>query len=210
MIFTVNVQSRRGVMPDIGLESSVLAIRDIKLFVPKRHVDGRGWFCETWNCERYATHGVDVDFVQDNHSFSRYRGVLRGFHFQRPPLAQGKLVRVPRGRVLDVVVDIRSGSPTFGKSVAIQLSADEGQQLWVPPGFAHAFLTLSDNVDVVYKVTAPHSPDREAGIRWDDPALCIAWPLEPGRSPMLSSKDAALPLLHELDDLDELFPYGEY
>jgi dTDP-4-dehydrorhamnose 3,5-epimerase len=209
MMFAMDAWER-GMTSDASLDSIALTIPDVRLLVPKRYVDERGFFSETWNRDQYAAHGVDAMFVQDNHSFSRHEGTLRGFHFQRPPLAQGKLVRVVRGMVLDVVVDLRMGSPTFRQSVSVRLSADAWNQLWVPPGFAHAFLTLSENVEFLYKVTAPYSRDCEAGIRWDDPALAIDWPIESGTSPMLSAKDATLPLLREIDDLSTLFPYGEF
>lgn len=171
------------------------AISDVLLIEPVRHGDARGFFSEVWSRPALAEHGLAVDFVQDNHSLSREVGVLRGLHFQRPPSAQGKLVRVVRGAILDVAVDIRQGSPTYGKSVAVELSASNWRQLWVPRGFAHGFVTLEPDTEVLYKVDAGYDRATDAGILWNDPALGIDWPVA---SPILSEKDRAAPRLAEI------------
>lgn len=168
---------------------------------PRRFGDQRGWFSETYKRDAFADAGITDDFVQDNESFSAPVGTLRGLHYQLPPHAQAKLVRVLRGSILDVAVDIRRSSPTFGRHVAVVLSADEGNQLYVPAGFAHGFCTLDDDVHVVYKVTARYAPETERAIRWDDPALGIDWPGLDGREPVLSDKDAVAPLLADQPDL---------
>jgi dTDP-4-dehydrorhamnose 3,5-epimerase len=169
----------------------------VHLITPKRFGDARGWFAETYNRKTFQALGIDVDFCQDNHSMSAAVGVLRGLHFQRPPHAQDKLVRCVRGRIFDVAVDIRSGSPTFGKWFAAELSAENGQQLFVPVGFAHGFITLEPNTEVEYKVSAPYAPSDEAGIIWNDSKLAISWPLPP-TGPSLSDKDKRLPPLAQL------------
>jgi len=168
----------------------------VKLVKPRRFGDERGWFVETYNAERYAGLGIDVTFVQDNHSMSRDPGVLRGLHWQAPPHAQDKLVRCVRGSIWDVAVDVRRGSPTFGRWVSAELSADNGHQLFVPVGFAHGFVTLEPGTEVEYKVSSLYAPAAESGIRWDDPTLNLPWPLV-GRSPILSPKDEILPDLNE-------------
>ena len=165
---------------------------------PDVHGDERGFFLETWNQRRYLEAGFpDVRFVQDNHSRSM-RGVLRGLHFQRKH-PQGKLVQVVTGSVYDVAVDLRPGSPTFGQWLGTELTADNHRQLWIPPGFAHGFCVLSEHADFQYKCTDFYRPDDEGGIRWNDPQLGVAWPLE---TPMLSAKDEALPLLAQLSEHD--------
>lgn len=166
----------------------------IKLIRPRRFGDERGWFSETYHSDKYRALGMDVAFVQDNHSLSRTPWVLRGLHFQTPPYAQDKLVRCLKGRIWDVAVDVRQGSPTFGRWVAAELSEENGFQLFVPVGFAHAFLTLTPDAEVAYKVSAPYAPECDGGLIWNDPAVNIAWPLE-GGSPVLSDKDARLPAL---------------
>ncbi len=164
------------------------------IITPKRHADGRGWFSETFHEERLRQIGMPERFVQDNQSNSKRAGTLRGLHFQVPPAAQAKLVTVPKGRILDVVVDVRLGSPTYGKHTAIELSAQSGQQLYIPIGFAHGFLTLEDDVTVLYKVTGYYAQTQDTGIRWDDPDIAIHWPCD--RAEMtISSKDQQLPLL---------------
>jgi dTDP-4-dehydrorhamnose 3,5-epimerase len=157
--------------------------------------DDRGLFRELWQEREFAKHGIDLPFVQDNHSRS-VKHVLRGLHFQRPPHAQGKLVCVLNGAVLDVAVDIRRGSPTFGQHVSAELSAENGHALWVPPGFAHGFVVLSDIAHVMYKVTDVYAPHCDAGITWDDPDLGIDWGIA---VPLLSPKDARLPRLRDVD-----------
>jgi len=174
-----------------------LAIPEVLLLEPKRFGDERGFFSETYSRRALAECGIACDFVQDNHSLSRQAGVVRGLHFQAPPAAQGKLVRVPRGAVLDVAVDIRHGSPTFGRHVLAVLSAENWRQMWVPPGFAHGFCTLEPDTEVLYKVDAYYDPKAERGIAWDDPALGIGWPVTAAEA-VLSDKDRRLPALAEL------------
>lgn len=183
-----------------------LAIPEVLLIEPARHGDARGFFSEVWKRSALAAAGIGAQFVQDNHSYSRDAGVLRGLHFQRPPHAQGKLVRVVRGRILDIVVDIREGSPTYGQHVTAELSVENWQQLWVPRGFAHGLITLEPDTEVLYKVDAEYNRDADSAIAWDDPALGIAWPLPPG-GPILSEKDAKAPRLAEAG---VLFPRGSW
>lgn len=163
--------------------------------IPARHGDARGWFTESYNRARLAEQGIVEDFVQDNHSFSAQRGTLRGVHFQLPPHAQAKIVRCLAGAIWDVAVDLRAGSPTYGKWLAAELTAAAGEQLYIPAGFGHGFLTLTDNAEVAYKASDYYAPDCEAGIAWDDPELAIDWPLA-GTTPVLSGKDTALPRLN--------------
>jgi dTDP-4-dehydrorhamnose 3,5-epimerase len=170
---------------------------------PQRFTDTRGWFSETWNSESFKKIGIVADFCQDNHSASIKSGTIRGIHFQRTPHAQAKLVRCLKGRIFDVAVDLRRASPTFKKWVGVELSADRGNQLFVPAGYGHAFLTLEDDCHVAYKVDAYYAPQADGGIRWDDPELDIQWPIA-GSSPILSEKDAGLPLLA---DCEFDFPY---
>jgi dTDP-4-dehydrorhamnose 3,5-epimerase len=165
---------------------------------PSRFADERGFFSEVWREDRLAEAGVRTRFVQDNHSFSKIRGVLRGMHFQTPPAAQEKLVRVSRGAIFDVAVDIRSASPTFGRWAGLVISASEWNQLFVPAGFAHGFVTLEDDTEVLYKVSAPYAPDLDRTIRFDDPAIGIEWPIEPSAI-VLSDKDRRAPLLAQAD-----------
>jgi dTDP-4-dehydrorhamnose 3,5-epimerase len=173
-----------------------------KLIRPRRFGDERGWFAETYNRKAFAALGVDVDFCQDNHSMSRPVGVLRGLHFQAPPQAQAKLVRCVRGRIWDVAVDVRAGSPTYGQSVSAELSAENGLQLYVPVGFAHGFITLEPDSEVLYKASAFYAPDCEGGLIWDDPDLGLEWPA-PETGPVLSEKDKLLPRLR-----DFVSPFG--
>lgn len=186
------------------MQVETTAIEAVKIVTPKRHGDARGFFMETWSRRGFAAAGIDVDFVQDNHSLSVETGVIRGLHFQIEPSPQGKLVRVVRGSILDVAVDIRVGSPTYGKHVAVELSADNGQQLWVPPGFAHGFCTLEPNTEVVYKVTGYYDPAADKGLAFDDPALGIAWPVGPTAA-IVSDKDRRHPALA---DLPAYFRFG--
>jgi dTDP-4-dehydrorhamnose 3,5-epimerase len=164
----------------------------VLILEPRVHRDARGFFLETWHAERYAAAGVDFPFVQDNHSCSA-RGILRGLHTQLEQ-PQGKLVRVVRGRILDVAVDIRLGSPTFGRYAAVELDDEEFRQMWVPPCFAHGFLVLSDVAEVHYKCTDFYHPSSELCIRWDDPEIGIPWPVD---APELSRKDREAPTLAE-------------
>ena len=169
-----------------------------RIIIPKRHVDERGWFSETFHEKQLRDLGITCDFVQDNQSYSKRTGTLRGMHFQIPPAEQIKLVSVLRGRVLDVVVDVRRGSPTFGKHISTELSAESGRQLYVPAGFAHGFLTLEDDVTVMYKVSDFYAPAYDGGIRWDDPDVGIRWPIKDSDI-TLSDKDKRLPLLKGFD-----------
>jgi len=175
-----------------------LAIPDVRLFVPRVFRDERGSFAEVYSRRALEAAGLDVTFVQDNHSISHAAGVVRGLHFQREPHAQGKLVRVTRGAVFDVAVDIRLGSPTYGQHVSRVLSAENWAQLWVPVGFAHGYCTLEPETEVIYKVTDDYAPECELGLRWDDPALGISWPVG-AADVILSDKDRALPKLAELE-----------
>lgn len=173
------------------------AIADVKIVTPKIFRDARGFFSETYNARVLAEAGIDAAFVQDNHSLSAEPGVVRGLHFQLEPRAQGKLVRVARGAILDVAVDIRAGSPTWGRHVAVELSAENWRQLWVPPGFAHGFCTLVPDTEVIYKVTDFYAPDHDRAIAWDDPALAITWPVAAGAA-ILSDKDRRAPRLADI------------
>ena len=173
----------------------------VVLLKPRRFADERGWFMETWSVRAAKAAGIDVPFVQDNHSLSRSVGTLRGLHFQTPPRAQAKLVRCTAGRIMDYAVDVRRGSPTWGKSVAAELTAENGHQLFVPVGFAHAFVTLEPDTEVAYKVSDDYAPECDGGIRWDSAG--IDWPLPPSGA-VLSDKDRALP---RLADFDSPFAY---
>jgi dTDP-4-dehydrorhamnose 3,5-epimerase len=168
---------------------------DVLVLTPRRFGDARGWFSETWNAKAMAEAGLDLAFVQDNHSRSGAKGTLRGLHYQSPPRAQDKLVRCTRGAILDVAVDIRTGSPTYARWVAVELSAENGRQLFVPKGFLHGFLTLTENAEVQYKCTDFYAPDHDGAVRWDDPAIGIDWGVT---SPILSDKDARAPLLADI------------
>lgn len=167
-------------------------IQGVKLITPRRFTDGRGWFAETWSSKT-----LDVAFCQDNQSLSLKSGTIRGLHFQKPPHAQAKLVSVLKGRILDVAVDLRQSSPTFGQHVAVELDAETGAQLFVPAGFAHGFCTLEPGTIVQYKVDAHYAPQADAGINWADEALAIAWPVNPAQA-ILSPKDASLPRLQDI------------
>ncbi len=171
-----------------------LSIPDVKVLSLVRHGDHRGFFSEVYNRKRFGEVGIDIEFVQDNHSLSAERGTMRGLHFQTPPFAQAKLVRVVRGSVFDVAVDLRGGSPTFGRHVTATLSAKEWNQILVPPGFAHGLMTLEPDTEVVYKVSDYYAPDHDRGILWNDQALGINWPIPEGEV-VLSDKDRAQPRL---------------
>jgi dTDP-4-dehydrorhamnose 3,5-epimerase len=173
-------------------------IEDILVIIPARHRDNRGFFSETYRKSFLGDEGVSADLVQDNHVYSAERGVLRGLHFQVPPHAQGKLVRCVRGAILDVSVDIRNGSPTYGHHVAIELSAANWKQLWVPPGFAHGYVTLEPNCEVIYKVTDYYAPDCERGIAWDDPSLGVDWQFAPADL-ILVDRDRLNPRLADIE-----------
>lgn len=165
---------------------------------PRRLIDERGFFSEVWREDWHKRIGLSLCFLQDNHSYSKSRGVLRGLHFQRPPAAQDKLVRVARGSIFDVALDIRRGSSTFGRWAGIVLSASEWNQLLIPKGFAHGFVTLEDDTEVLYKVSELYSREHDCAIRFDDPAVGIEWPIGPAAL-TVSKKDRLAPLLSEID-----------
>jgi dTDP-4-dehydrorhamnose 3,5-epimerase len=173
------------------------ALAQLLVLTPRYFRDERGFFVESYNKRAFAEAvGADFEFVQDNHSRST-KGVLRGLHYQLSPHAQGKLVRVANGEIFDVAVDLRGGSPTFGRWFGTALSAEKGNQLWIPPGFAHGFLTLSETADVLYKATDYYAPDCERTVAWDDPDIAIDWALDV--EPVLSARDAAAPRLAQAE-----------
>ena len=178
-----------------------LAIPEVMLVTTAAFEDARGLFVETYKRSEFAAHGIAGPFVQDNYSHSSSRGVLRGLHYQAAPRVQGKLVFAVRGAIFDVAVDIRRESPTYGRWVGAELTADTRRMLWVPPGFAHGFCVLSEGADVIYKCTDEYALELECAIRWDDPEINISWPVD---HPVLSAKDAAAPLLRELAHEDLL------
>jgi dTDP-4-dehydrorhamnose 3,5-epimerase len=172
------------------------ALPDVMLVTPRRFLDGRGFFSETWNQSRFAEAGIRGPFVQDNHAMSADRGVIRGLHLQIAPNAQGKLVRVVRGSIWDVAVDIRPGSATYGRHASAVLSAENWRQLWIPDGFLHGYCTLEADTEVIYKVTAPWDRQAERGVIWNDPTLAVPWPIDAADA-ILSDKDRLLPRLAE-------------
>jgi dTDP-4-dehydrorhamnose 3,5-epimerase len=179
---------------------------DVHVIVPRRHADARGFLSEIWREDALRNAGIVRRFVQENHTLSRARGTVRGLHFQIGSAAQGKLVRCPRGSILDVAVDIRRGSPTFGRHTGIILSQQNWQQLYVPEGFAHGYCTLEPDTEVIYKVTAYYDPQAERGIAWDDPDIGIAWPVDV-KEAILTERDREWPRLSELADF---FPYPSF
>lgn len=181
----------------MSLDVVSLAISEVKIVRPRKFGDPRGFFSETYNKKLFAEAGIGLDFVQDNQSLSQAAGTVRGLHYQAPPFAQDKLVRVVRGRIFDVAVDIRRGSPTFGRWVGAEISADAWNQILVPIGFAHGFCTLEANTEVIYKVTNYYSGAHDFGIRWNDPDLQIAWPVAEGETE-LSDKDRKQPLFKDV------------
>jgi len=183
-----------------------LSIADVLLCIPKKHTDERGYFSEVYKKSALRNFGVDVEFVQDNFSVSLEKYVLRGLHFQIPPYAQDKLVRVSRGAVLDVAVDLRHGSPTYAKHVSVVLNASEGHQLFIPKGFAHGFCTLEPNTEFCYKVSNEYAPDHDKGLIWNDGACAIDWTLPENVKPIVSNKDEGLP---GLEELPVYFRYGQ-
>lgn len=183
------------------IEVRQTALEGVVEIVPRRFADSRGFFSEVYNADGFREAGIDLVFVQDNHSMSRQRGVLRGLHYQLPPRAQDKLIRVGRGAILDVAVDIRRSSPTFGQWIAIELSAEKWNQLLVPKGFAHGFVTLAENTEVLYKVTDVYSAVHDRAIRYDDPSIAVRWPSELGDL-ILSEKDRKAPALRDADVFD--------
>ncbi len=178
-----------------------LALDGVFEITPRKFGDDRGFFSETWSVAALSGAGIDLDFVQDNHAYSQAAGTFRGLHYQLAPKAQAKLLRVTRGSILDVVVDIRRSSPTFGKWLSVELSADKWNQILVPAGFAHGYLTLEPDTEVQYKVSDTYSPQHERGIRFDDPAIGIAWPLDPATF-QLSDKDSKAPAFADADLFD--------
>jgi dTDP-4-dehydrorhamnose 3,5-epimerase len=172
-------------------------IPDVRVLSTPWFEDERGAFSEVYNAGAWASVGLDVAFMQDNHALSRRAGTLRGLHFQRGDAAQAKLVRVVRGAIWDVAVDLRPGSPWYGRWVAEELSADNRAQLFVPKGFAHGYVTLTADAEVLYKVDAPYAPAAEAGLAWDDPSLAIPWPVPPG-GPVMAARDRTWPRLEAL------------
>jgi len=184
-------------------EFEKIDIPDVILIKPKVFEDERGFFMETYVKEDFEKAGIKVEFIQENHSKSKY-GVLRGLHFQREPYAQSKLVRCIKGKILDVAVDIRKNSPTFAKYISAELSEDNKLMLFIPKGFAHGFLVLSKEAEVIYKVDNVYAPDHESGLIWNDKAISIKWPIN---NPILSQKDRRLPTLKELIKRKELFEY---
>ena len=182
----------------MGLEVRPLGIPEVLLLQSSRYKDARGFFSETYNRKAFAEVGIDLDFVQDNHSLSVNAGTIRGLHFQSHPYAQDKLVRVVKGRILDVAVDIRRASPTFGQYVAAEISADRWNQILIPIGFAHGLCTLEPDTEVVYKVTNYYSSKHDLGIRWNDPQIGVDWRVDE-RHALLSDKDRILPFLTDAD-----------
>jgi len=178
------------------------ALAGVRILEPQVFGDTRGWFMESWSKKKMEDAGICVDFVQDNHSFSAQKGTLRGLHYQLNPMAQAKLLRVSRGAVFDVAVDIRRGSPTYAQWIGIELSAENYRQLFIPRGFAHGFITLTDNVEVQDKADTLYAPDCDGNIRWDDPAIGVAWPFTPV---VLSEKDAIAPSLAERTELNFVY-----
>jgi dTDP-4-dehydrorhamnose 3,5-epimerase len=177
-----------------------LAIPDIKLITPQKFGDSRGFFSEVYSRRAFADAGLTTEFVQDNHSLSARAGTIRGLHFQRPPHAQAKLVRVIRGAIFDVAVDLRRGSPSFSRAVSVELSAENWAQLYIPAGFAHGFCTLQPDTEVLYKVDAGYVPTHDTGVLWSDPDIAIVWP-EIAAPATLSMKDRALPMLRDAGEL---------
>jgi dTDP-4-dehydrorhamnose 3,5-epimerase len=173
-------------------------INGVLKLTPNRHSDGRGFFSEVYNAKALADCGVHLEFIQDNYAFNTLSGTLRGLHFQNPPYEQAKLVRCSRGAILDVAVDLRPNSPTFGHHVATELSEDNWHQLLIPEGFAHGYLTLTDSAVVLYKVNRPYAPDHQAGILWNDPDLKINWGQIEGLALTIAEKDQTLPRLRDL------------
>ena len=178
------------------------ALAGVRILEPQVFGDARGWFMESWSKKKMEDVGIFVDFVQDNHSFSAQKGTLRGLHYQLNPMAQAKLLRATRGTIFDVAVDIRKGSPNYAKWVGYELSAENKRQLFIPRGFAHGFITLTDDVEVQYKADNYYAPDCDGNIRWDDPEIGIQWPIEPT---ILSDKDEKAPLLKERTNLNFVY-----
>lgn len=171
-------------------------IPDVKVITPKKFGDNRGWFMECYSKRDLKDNGIDIDFVQDNRSFSAKKGIIRGLHFQRKPYTQAKLLSCLQGAILDVAVDLRKESPTYRQWVAVELSEENGKQLFIPEGFAHGFVTLTDNVEIMYKCNNFYVPEADGGIRWNDPDIGVEWGVE---DPILSEKDTHQPFLKDID-----------
>ncbi|WP_415945820.1 dTDP-4-dehydrorhamnose 3,5-epimerase [Selenomonas montiformis] len=186
------------------MKATETALKGVYILEPQVFGDARGWFMESWSKRKLEEAGIFADFVQDNQSFSAQKGTLRGLHYQLNPMCQAKLLRCTRGRIFDVAVDIRSGSPQYAQWVGVELSAENKKQLFIPRGFAHGFITLSDDVEVQYKADNYYAPECDGNIRWDDPQIHIDWPIQPT---VLSDKDKKAPLLRERTNLN--FIYGE-
>ncbi|MDF0598816.1 dTDP-4-dehydrorhamnose 3,5-epimerase [Psychromarinibacter halotolerans] len=186
-------------------EFKTTSLEGVYIITPRRFGDHRGFFSESYNERVFADAGIDIRFVQDNHSLSGTTGTVRGLHFQSPPHAQAKLVRCGRGRIFDVAVDIRRGSPTYGQWTGAELSFDNGRQLLIPEGFLHGFMTLEPDCEIVYKCSDFYAPECDGAVRWDDPDVGIEWP-HTGADPVLSEKDAKAPALA---DFDTPFTYAE-
>lgn len=189
---------------DISMQIEQTALPGVLALTPARHGDSRGFFSESWSRRRLADHGIEMDFVQDNHSLSEKAGTVRGLHYQAPPHAQAKLVRCGRGALFDIAVDVRRGSPTYGKWIGADLSFDNGKQLLIPEGFLHGFVTLAPMTEIIYKCSDYYAPDCDGAVRFDDPDIGIGWGIDTTQA-LLSDKDARAPLLR---DFDSPFHYG--
>lgn len=177
-------------------------LKGVYIVEPQVFGDARGWFTESWSEKKLAEAGIRADFVQDNHSYSAQKGTLRGLHYQLNPMCQAKMLRCTRGKIFDVAVDIRKGSPQYGQWAGVELSAENHKQLFIPRGFAHGFITLTDDVEVQYKADNYYAPECDGNIRWDDPEIGVEWPIEPV---ILSDKDRVAPLLKERTDLNFVY-----
>ena len=184
------------------MKATETELKGVFVLEPQVFGDTRGWFMESWSQRKMHDAGIDVQFVQDNQSFSAQKGTLRGLHYQLNPMCQAKLLRCTRGKIFDVAVDIRKGSPQYGKWVGVELSAENKKQLFIPRGFAHGFITLTDDVEVQYKADNYYAPECDGNIRWDDPDIGVEWPLKPV---ILSEKDSKAPLLKERTNLNFVY-----
>lgn len=184
------------------MKATETELKGVFVLEPQVFGDARGWFMESWSQRKMHDAGIDVQFVQDNQSFSAQKGTLRGLHYQLNPMCQAKLLRCTRGKIFDVAVDIRKGSPQYGKWVGVELSAENKKQLFIPRGFAHGFITLTDDVEVQYKVDNYYAPECDGNIRWDDPDIGVEWPIKPV---ILSEKDSKAPLLKERTNLNFVY-----
>lgn len=184
------------------MKATETELKGVFVLEPQVFGDARGWFMESWSQRKMHDAGIDVQFVQDNQSFSAQKGTLRGLHYQLNPMCQAKLLRCTRGKIFDVAVDIRKGSPQYGKWVGVELSAENKKQLFIPRGFAHGFITLTDDVEVQYKADNYYAPECDGNIRWDDPDIGVKWPLKPV---ILSEKDSKAPLLKERTNLNFVY-----